>query len=368
MILERLDVHNVRNIERAHLALHPRVNLLLGPNGAGKTALLEAVHLLVRGRSFRTSRTDALVRYGEERLEVGIGCEDPHRGGIRLSCVRERGRTELRQDGNVLRQSTPVAALLPIQLLLPDLAELVFGGPALRRQWLDWGTFHVEHEHADVQRDYRRTLRHRNALLRQRLTGTLPAWTAQLAELGERIGAARRAYFEALVPQVVECLRQLDPSLAVSFDYDLGWRQASLADALDSDIDRDLRTGTTNRGPHRADIHIRVGGEADALAAATLSRGQAKTVASALRLGQALDLLSAGQRSLFLIDDLGAELDQAHNERFYGLLNEMDCQIIATSAQGESVAGLDRGSLLPTAAGHTFHVKQGQVGFADSAA
>lgn len=361
MILERLDLHNVRNIDRAHLALHPRVNLLLGPNGAGKTAVLEAVHLLVRGRSFRTSSTDALVRYGEERLEVGIGCEDANRGGVRLSYVRERGRTELRQDGSLLRQATPVAALLPIQLLLPDLADLVFGGPALRRQWLDWGTFHVKHEHADVQRDYRRTLRHRNALLRQRQIGTLPAWTAQLAELGERIGAARRTYFEALMPQVGECLRQLDPALAVSFDYDLGWRQASLADALNEDLERDLRTGMTNRGPHRADVRIRVGGEVDAPAATALSRGQAKTVASALRLGQARDLLGAGQRSLFLIDDLGAELDQTHNERFYGLLHEMGCQIIATSTHGEGVAARAAGGLLPTAAGRTFHVKQGEV-------
>ena len=360
MILERLDILNVRNIESAHLELHPGANLLLGPNGAGKTAVLEAVHLLIRGRSFRTNRTDSLVRHGEERVEVGIGCDDPNRGDVRLSYVRERGRTELRRDGSLVRQASPVAALLPIQLLLPDLADLVFGAPALRRQWLDWGAFHVKHEHADALRDYQRTLQHRNTLLRQQAIGTLPVWSAQLADLGEQVAATRRTYFEALVCEIEECMRQLDPALTVSFGYDPGWPQTSLAEALAQNLERDLRTGMSSRGPHRADVRIRAVGDVEAPAAATLSRGQAKTVAIALRLGQARDLLRNGQNSLFLIDDLGAELDRVRNERFYVLLHEMGCQIIATSAHGNA------GDVLPmAAASRMFHVEQGRFSTTD---
>ena len=352
MILERLDVGDVRNIAAAHLRLGPGVNLLLGPNGAGKTAILEAVHLLIRGRSFRTGRPDVLMRRGESQLRIGASLRDPQLGEVRLSYRRERGgRAELRRDGQAVRQVSEVAALLPIQLFLPDLAELVFGAPAGRRQWLDWGVFHVKHDHAHTLRRYLRALRHRNAVLRSGDRHTLSSWTAQIAELGEQLAMARETYFESVVGDVRACLAALDADLELDFAHSRGWSGNGLAEALVRDFDNDCRTGTTHSGPHRGDLSVSCGGEA---AATTLSRGQGKVAASALMLGQARRLTGSGRRSLFLIDDVGAELDDAHGERFYDRLAGMDCQIVATSANPAA------GEILKAhAGGQMFHVKHG---------
>lgn len=355
MFVERLDLQNVRNIESGHLDLAPRVNLLTGPNGAGKTALLEAVHLLIRGRSFRTNRSGSLLRHGAERLEVGAGCRDDQLGTVRLSYARERGgAVSLRRDGRPVRQSSAVAALLPIQLLLPDLSDLVFGSPGGRRQWLDWGAFHVKHEHAGNWRSYLRALRHRNSLLRASADSpTLGAWTAQLAEFGEVVDAGRRTYFENVVVHIRDCLIALNEELQVDFDYARGWNGAGLAETLAEDNDRDRQAGLTTSGPHRADIRIRCFGE---LASTVLSRGQGKLVAMAMHLGQAKDLLTSGRPSLFLIDDVGAELDQGHNEGLYALLNGLNCQILATTTHlesSETMLNQQSDSLM-------FHVKQGR--------
>lgn len=353
MILERLDVGDVRNIVAAHLRLGPGVNLLLGPNGAGKTAVLEAVHLLIRGRSFRTGRPDVLVRRGESEMRVGAGLRDPQLGDVRLSYQRERGgRAELRRDGQSIRQVSEVAALLPIQLFLPDLAELVFGGPAGRRQWLDWGVFHVEHDHAETLRRYLRALRHRNAVLRGGDHHTLSSWTTQVVELGERLAMARTRYFESVVGDVSACLAALDADLELDFRHSCGWGPGSLAEALEGEFDWDCRTGTTHSGPHRGDLSIACDGHA---AATTLSRGQGKVAASALMLGQAQRLTESGRRGLFLIDDVGAELDDAHGERFYDRLAEMNCQIVATSANPAAAE-----ILKAHAGGQVFHVKHGE--------
>src|SRR5512134_971189 len=64
MSLERLGVENFRCIEQAELALDQRCNLISGPNASGKTSLLEAIFFLGRGRSFRTSHNEALIRRG----------------------------------------------------------------------------------------------------------------------------------------------------------------------------------------------------------------------------------------------------------------------------------------------------------------
>ena len=351
MQLERLDLLNVRNIAAAQLRLCAGVNLLVGPNGAGKTALLEAVHLLFCGRSFRSNRTEGLVRQGETGLSVAATCRDAQLGEVRLVHRRDRGRVELRRDAQVVRQASAMAALLPIQLLLPDVAELVFGLPAVRRQWLDWGAFHGQPAYAATHRRYLRALRHRNALLREGELATLPQWTEPVAELGEQVAAARRTYFEQVAPMVAECLATLDPGAVVTTSYEPGWPAGSLADALAQGLARDVRTGTTNAGPHRGDVRIAVEGQA---AAGVLSRGQGKIVASALRLAQARHLMASEKPSLFLIDDVGAELDAAHSERFFGLLGEMACQILATSARPEAAGAMRE---LPT---RLFHVEHGQ--------
>ena len=69
MYFDRIEVENVRNIPQTSLDLGRNLNLIEGPNGAGKTAILEALHLLIRGRSFR-SRTQAIIRHGEQLLLV----------------------------------------------------------------------------------------------------------------------------------------------------------------------------------------------------------------------------------------------------------------------------------------------------------
>ena len=353
MILGRLDVGNVRNIASAHLDLGPGANLLLGPNGAGKTALLEAVHLLIRGRSFRPGKPESVLRQGEERIEIGAGLQDAVLGDVRISYRRERGgRAELRRDGKPVRQLSEVAALLPIQLLLPDLADLVFGAPAVRRQWLDWGVFHVKHDHAGTLRRYARALRHRNALLKARDHRTLPSWTAQLVELGAQLADVRGSYFDGVRGEVQASLAALDDDLAVDFSYSRGWRGGALADAVQDDFDWDCRTGTTHSGPHRADVEMTCRGEA---ASSTLSRGQGKALASALVLGQAQQLDGLGRPSLFLIDDVGAELDDDHSQRFYGRLGAMGSQVIATSANPAASA-----MLRADAGGRVFHVKHGE--------
>ena len=70
MILERVEVENVRNIEAAGNDLCPGLNVLSGANGAGKTAFLEAVHLLLRGRAFRTRSIETIIRNGGDGLSA----------------------------------------------------------------------------------------------------------------------------------------------------------------------------------------------------------------------------------------------------------------------------------------------------------
>lgn len=359
MIVERLELRNFRNIATATLELSPHFNFLIGPNGAGKTVVLEALHLLLRGRSFRTRRVSYLIRHGTRDLAVQALCRDPVRGREHISLKKDRAnRTELRVNEEPVRQASVVAGLLPLQVLLPDLAELVFGEPRGRRQWLDWGAFHVKHDYIDVLRRYTRALRQRNALLRSGDTHTLDTWTDRMIETGEIVIRARTDYLQTVGDALLSCIESLAPGLDIRVRHYPGFEGESFAEEVGAHTLGDVKSGFTQVGPHRADVRL---GAGDNVAAGVLSRGQGKLVASAMRIGQARGLLTHQSRpSLILIDDVWTELDDDHSARFMRLLDGMGCQILATSTH-EPVAA----SSIAADRVRVFHVKHGEISSTD---
>lgn len=371
MRFSRLDIHHVRNLSGIRLELSQGLNYFYGANGAGKTALLEAVHLLCRGRSFRTQRSRSLIQFGADALVVRGEGNDELLGDVSLGLRKDRqAKTELRRNGTTVHRFSEVARLTPLQVMLPGIAELVFGGPAGRRSWLDWGTFHVKPGFLDRQRQYLRAVRQRNVLLRNAASDSeRRAWDRRAAELGILVTDDRLEYLDAVEPHFQEALKTLAPELApgLTLSYRRGWgRDQTLEKLLGERSGGEVKYATTLWGPHRADVQLRMD---DANASGVLSRGQGKMVASAMQIAQAALLSALEHRStLFLIDDAGAELDVEHNERLFGMLQQVGGQIMATTTVSPRVDGsivrIARERLGAAPAGslgfRVFHVEQGR--------
>lgn len=354
MFLTQLEVDSVRIIDRARLDLSPQANLFQGSNGAGKTALLEAIYLLSAGRSFRSGGANPLIQSGSNQLRVRAKLDS----GVWLAMERNRdGTLRLRRGDDSVKRLSELAESLPVQLLLPDAAELVFGGPVVRRQALDWGLFHVEQLYKGQIGRYNKLLKQRNASLREHqsqgrsiASSELGAWSDNLALAGEEVHAQRANYIQRLSAVFSRLLAVLSPDLMLHLSYSAGFEPGSLAAQFKDSIGREIATGSSQFGPHRADLRIRTTNRS---AGSVLSRGQGKIGATAIRLAQAADLIEMrGVAPVFLIDDVGAELDFEHNERLFGYLQTLGCQVLATTALVE----------LPWTQDWTmFHVKQGAV-------
>jgi len=366
MHLRNLTLHTFRNFAATSLDDCGAVNLLIGENGSGKTSLLEAIYCLGSSRSFRTRKWQSLVQHHEEQFVV---TGELHRNGAneRLGIRRRRGEKSpvVKHRGVMLRSAGELAGVLPLQLIDSAAFQLLEGPPEIRRQWLDWGVFHVE-QHAFVVawRRYRKALQQRNALLRQSSTplSALSPWTEELVRSGEVVHALRHAQFERLVPLIQSTYAEIDASAsaAVSLDYRYspGWdvSQYSLAERLDSALQADRELGYTRHGPHRADVRIKVGAQP---AIEVLSRGQLKTAICCIRIAQAKLLAQYGIKSVFLIDDLPAELDPYRRRQLTQALLGLEMQLFFTSIQAGDLADCFEG--LPAHALKRFHVKQGSA-------
>lgn len=358
MRVTRLDLHHLRRFESVSLAPAPRINLLVGGNGVGKTSVLEALHLMAYGRSFRGRVRDGLVRAGADALEVFVEWEerpDTDRARLRRAGLRHSGQTWTgRLDGASVEQLGDLCAALAVVSFEPGSHGLITGGGETRRRYLDWGLFHVEPVFLPLWRRYARALRQRNALLKARspASAQLDAWDHELADAGEQLSRHRTAYLQTLEPHFQRMAATFAPMLGdTALHYLPGWRRddVPLADALLLARERDIASGHTSVGPHRADWRIDFGLVPGREA---LSRGQAKLAALAALLAQAQHHAArTADWPVVVLDDLASELDQAHQRRVLAWLGGTEAQVFVSGT--ERPAALDSLSL-PT---HVFHVE-----------
>ena len=350
MLLRRLSVRNLRCL--AEVDLEPSDNnLIYGENASGKTSLLEAIFVLGRGKSFRISGRNGLIRDGEERAVLsGQVAQGERVAPVGIALNRGAGAT-IRVDGRDETSAAALAAWLPVQVIDPGVHRLVDEAPGIRRRYLDWGLFHVKQTFLELWRRYHRILRQRNAALKSGAPGGLASWDAQLMEAGEALTGARREYVQGLAPDVEAACEAL-LGREVKLTYRQGWSgERDLADALAESRERDLRHGSTHPGPHRADIAIHFDSHP---AKGRVSRGQQKLLAAALILGQLRHVHRlSGVRSVLLLDDMAAELDSERLARFLSVVNDLDVQLFVSALTREAVS-------LPRPQ-RVFHVEQGSV-------
>lgn len=358
MTLARLALRGLRNLADLDFELSPRINLICGANGSGKTSLLEGVHLLSLARSFRTQQPRHYIAQGQRQLQL-YGKVVAQNRDISLGLERSLDLgLRVRVDGRDLRGAAELARLLPLQIINADTFQLLSGRPEVRRQFMDWGSFHARPGFLGLWQGVRRCLRQRNSLLKHgRMDASVrAAWDLELVRQAEALDQARAAYVEALKPRFAAFLAELAPLDDLSLDYHRGWDvRRCLDELLEEGLARDCEQGFTLAGPQRADLRLRFKG---APAVERLSRGQQKLVVSALKLAQG-DLMQAqtGRRCLYLVDDLPAELDAAHRQRLCGLLETLNTQVLVTSTQ----AGSFEGCWLPDTGVSHFYLEAGAL-------
>lgn len=359
-MIQQLTITDIRNLTSVTLKPSPSVNILYGLNGSGKTSVLEAINILGVARSFRTSRIKPVINQGSEACTV-FG-----RIGVKSSTVPIGVSRNLRDEslqirvaGENLKSTSELARLLPLQVINPDTFQLLEGSPKLRRNFIDWGVFHVKHQDFfPLWKRMQKALKQRNSLLRHgRISGSeLISWNIEFEKAANAIDLLRSEYIQCLTPVFNQVLSELTELEDLSVQYYRGWdKDKSLSEVLLSGLARDAKSGYTHSGPQRADLRIRIG---KVSAVDILSRGQLKLVVCALKLAQGfLYKELSGKQCVFLVDDLPSELDIPHRLALCQLFQKMNCQTFITCVEKEA---LER-CWLPETEVKMFHVKHGQI-------
>lgn len=377
MYLTHLSLTNFRNFARLDLDVPRRAVLLVGSNAQGKTSVLEAVYFLATFSSFQTHTDRQLVNFvaarEKDKLAVARIVADfvrrgrSHRIEVRIIIEPvgvqngQRARKEVLLDG-VKRPASEVIGQFNAALYIPQMSQVLEGGPEERRRTLNLALAQIIPGYAKALSDYQKALEQRNALLkllseRGGDQSQLDFWDASLVESGAQLILWRIQSIQELerfakhthlgLTRGKEVLR-----LAYNPAFDPMPRpNGQIALKLDAPVDRsgldlpaikkgftetlkrlraeEINRGVTTIGPHRDELRF-IANNVDL--GDYGSRGQVRTTLLSLKLAEVAWMKEkTGEWPVILLDEVMAELDQERRADLLATLVEPDQALLTTT-------------------------------------
>jgi DNA replication and repair protein RecF len=355
MTLLKLDIYAVRNIQKATIVPDASMNFIVGENASGKSAVMEAIFILGRAKSFRSATIKTVINFAQNHLIVSAQTRQANGGSLQLGIQLDSKNFCCRINQQATQKRSDLAYALPLQIIHPKSYELLDAGPQLRREFLDWGVFNDDESFLPAWRNFKKALSQRNSLLKAKRPEHINVWDKELVNYGTIVNSHRQRYLHKFKPVFADIINTFLDIDHVEIKLIPGWDTTiEFQQVLSEDLDKDLRYGFTHSGPHRGDFQLLV---KNRLAKDFVSRGQLKLLVMSLKLAQ-VQLLTNERNNMgcFLIDDFAAELDVINRTKLLHYLSEMDCQVFMTATEIS-----DFGDLSHIKNYKMFHVEHGNI-------
>lgn len=331
MYLKRLFLRNFRNYKQEEAVFSPAINVIQGENGQGKSNLLEAIHLVSTGRSFRTRALPDLIAFGEKFFYLEA---EFHKEGLTqtIKVYYDKNTRKVQYNETVYPSLNALLGILPSVLLTPDDLSLVSGDPAERRRFLDLHIAQTDPLYVHHLGRYFKAVKQRNHLLKTKSDAAISAWEQMMAQSASYIIHKRKLASSALKAPSSEWMEVLSQKKDT---IDLGYHSSLAGDTPDHFQQtwakmrpKEMHVGATLVGPHRDDLTIHL---SEKPAKVFSSEGQKRSCISALRFAEWQRMAETlGAPPILGIDDFGIQLDQGRSLQLKTHLHKFQ-QVFLTS-------------------------------------
>lgn len=325
-----------RNLDDGRLDLLSREVYFVGENGQGKSNILETLYMSAYGASFRTRNEAEIVCEGKTDYGIRSLFRDAKDHTHTISIMYRDGKKRLEKNAKQINDRKELVDTVPCVLFSHDDLDFASGSPERRRFFIDQSLSMYDTSYIDVLRSYKKILKARNSVLRDKRTDLLDVLDVQLAQSGHEVVTRRMRTIRDFNRVFARLYLEVSGIDDVKIEYSPSWKEDSLPGILEKlsmKRDFDLTMGTSMSGPHRDRIRFTRGKK---IFVPTASTGQRRLLSLLLRTAQATFYteVTGGRKPVLLMDDVLLELDPDKRQRFTSLLPEYD-QLFCTFLPGE---------------------------------
>lgn len=321
MRIHQIHLIHYRNYQQLRCELGATINIIYGPNAQGKTNLLEAIHYLSYGKSFRRAKDRDLIAFGQKESYIGLELERGNGRHLLEAKLMTDSPKKVRIDRIPVDRISELNDLLYVIAFIPEDLRLVKGAPKDRREFFDRELSKLKPVYAKKLQQYERVLKQRNLLLKMVAYDAdkkkiLSVYTTQLIDLGSQIILTRKGFirewegFATVIHGKIsddqECLSMKYDSLVKGETIEV--IRDSFEQELKSREEEEISKGTSLVGPHRDDILLMINDKDTRIFA---SQGQQRTTALSVKLAE-IHLVEEifHEKPVLLLDDVLSELDE----------------------------------------------------------
>ena len=334
MLITELELQNFRNYETQKIEFNNSINVFYGDNAQGKTNILEAIFLCTFGKSFRTNKEKELIKLGKDNANVIIEYEKKDRDGkISISISDKK---QILVNGIKIKKLSELLGNINIVIFTPDDINILKGGPALRRRFLDMMIGQLKPNYVYTLNMYIKTLEQRNNYLRQikeenKPENLLDIWDEKLIEYADIIYKYRKEFIDKIKKKINIIHKKItDEKEEINIQYISNCESKEVySELLKQRRKLDIIKGFTTKGIHRDDFEIYINNKELSIYG---SQGQNRTAILSLKLSELQVIYDEiEEEPILLLDDFMSELDINRRKNFLNNIN--NTQVIITCAE-----------------------------------
>ena len=337
MYLKRLHIRNFRNIADEVIEFSSKINIFIGENGQGKSNLLEAIHFLSTGRSFRGALTSELIAHGENYFSLEAVIE---RDGFNeyLSVYFDESKKKIVYNDNYFSMFSQLLGILPSVLLAPQDLQFIIGFPSVRRRFLNIHIAQCDPLYVYHLTRYIKAMKHRNTLLKEKKLDTIEIFEKQMEVSGNYLIEQRSKATESLHQNISQYYSQMSSKQdQLEFKYLPSCKTDEFFNLMKKNRKKESILKSTLYGPHRDDFQLLLDHK---FVKTFASEGQKRTVLSALKFAELKRINSIYNNTAILgIDDFGVHLDEMRQSLLFKATKTLNQVMLTSPTLTNSIEG-----------------------------
>lgn len=322
-----LSVVSLRNHKQEQFIFSEGVTVIWGDNGSGKTTVLEGIHLLTYGKSFKTHKQNQLIQQGKKTAIIkGVFLKN-QREDVVAAQIEKTNRRKIKLNGKNILNRKDLIGRNNVVVLSPEEQPITKGSPLQRRQFIDKMFSISNSQYIETLQLYNRALKQRNAVLieikeNRQNRDQLEYWNSQVSIYAENLWEKRTEKMKQFNKIFLSVIKKYDKEINLILKYNIKTKtKDEILKALKKNEQNDIKRGRTSTGPHLDDLlllwnnkNIRIYG----------SQGEHKLSLFLLKVSEMLFLKEqTGFFPTLLLDDLFAKIDLERSIKIVSILNKI---------------------------------------------